>query len=302
MNDQPLDAMIDTTAGPPVVSGEPHEVAPGVFIVPDDRVPLVPNVGVIVGERAALVVDTGLGPRNGQRVLALARELAGARDLLLTTTHFHPEHAYGTQVFTEATIIVNREQRDEMRQKGQGYLDTFRSLGEEVAHELENVEFVDPQVVYYGACELDLGGLEVQLRSWGPAHSRGDQVVLLPDQRVLFAGDLVENRFFPILPYVPPYDVDVDGDRWITVLEELERSAPQIVIPGHGELGGAELITVYREYLEELREETRKLAADGQDADAIVGTLIPQMLGRRPDWDASEPWRIATAVQSFLAP
>ena len=70
---------------------------------------------------------------------------------------------------------------------------------------------------------------------------------------------------------------------------------------GHGELGGGELITIYREYLEELREETRKLAANGQDADAIIGTLIPQMLGRHPDWDASEPWRIATAVQSFLA-
>ena len=126
--------------------------------------------------------------------------------------------------------------------------------------------------------------------------------MLLPDQSVVFAGDLVENRFFPILPYVPPYDVDVDGHRWITVLKELELSAPRIVVPGHGEVGGAELITTYRDYLEELRDETRKLAADGQDADAIIGTLIPRMLGRHRDWDASEPWRIATAVQSFLAP
>src|SRR5215470_17803605 len=111
------------SAPPPVVRGEPIEVSDGVFVIPDNRVPLVPNVGLVVGDQAALVVDTGLGPRNGGYVLDHARRLAGGRPLYLTTTHFHPEHRFGAQAFRgTATVIYNRAQRDDLRRKGAAYL------------------------------------------------------------------------------------------------------------------------------------------------------------------------------------
>jgi glyoxylase-like metal-dependent hydrolase (beta-lactamase superfamily II) len=301
MSDTAPAAALGTTHTPPVVRGRPEEVADGVFVVPDGRVSLVPNIGVIVGDRAALVVDTGMGPRNGAIVHELAKELAGDRQLLLTLTHFHPEHGYGAQAFQDATIVYNRAQQEEFHEKAAGYLDTFRQLGEEVAHELEGVEFVDPHVIYDGAADIDLGGKIVQLRTWGAAHSRGDQAVFLPEEQILFTGDLVENRFFPIFPYFPPYDVDVDGVKWISVLEELEQLEPKLVVPGHGEMDGIELIATNREYLSLLESETRRLASEGNDGDAIIGALMPQLLAQHPDWDASEPWRIATGVQSFLA-
>jgi len=71
---------IDPNAPPPIVHGNPLEIADGVIIVPDGRVPLVPNIGIIVGDRAALVVDCGLGPKNGSIALGIAKELAGDRD------------------------------------------------------------------------------------------------------------------------------------------------------------------------------------------------------------------------------
>ena len=103
-------------APPPVVRGEPVEVAGGVFVIPDNRVPLVPNVGIAVGDRAALVIDTGLGPRNGAHVLDQARRLAGDRPLYLTMTHFHPEHGYGAQTFAgaaadDAVTAIDKEAR-----------------------------------------------------------------------------------------------------------------------------------------------------------------------------------------------
>ena len=209
----------------PVVSGSPEEVAEGVFVIPDGRVPLVPNVGVIVGDRAALVVEAGLGPRSGTVVLEAARELADDRPLFLTLTHFHPEHGFGAQAFVEAaTIVYNRGQHEEFREKAAVYLEQFRGFGGEIEKQLEGVEFVDPHVVYDGAADLDLGGKIVQLRNRGPAHSRGDQTVFLPDERVLFTGDLVENRFFPIFS---PFDADVDGSRWIGVLEDLRQLDPR---------------------------------------------------------------------------
>lgn len=301
MAEQGTPNSIDAASGPPVVSGQPEEIADGVWVVPDGRVPLVPNVGVVVGEHSALVVDTGIGPRSGRRVREIAERLAGKRTLLLTLTHFHPEHGYGAQEFRDLTLVYNRQQRDEFREKAAGYLDTFRGLGDEVAHELQGVEFVDPQIVYDDALELDLGGKVVQLRTWGAGHSRGDQVIFLPAERIMFTGDLVENRFFPIFPFFPPYDTDVDGDRWITTLGALEALDPEVVVPGHGELDGAGLIATNREYLEFLRSETERLAGEGLDTEAITGTLVAQLLARHADWDQSEPWRIATGVQSFMA-
>lgn len=291
-------AAVGTEPVPPVVNGSPEEVADGVFVVPDGRVPLVPNIGIVVGDRAALVVDVGMGVRNGEVVHRLARELAGDRPLLLTVTHFHPEHGYGAQAFRDATIVYNREQRDEFRDKGQAYVEMFRTFGPEVAEQLEGVELVAPHVVYDGAADVDLGGKLVQLRTWGLAHTRGDQVVFLPAERVLFTGDLVENRFFSIFPYFPPEDADVDGAKWIAVLEELQRLEPEVVVPGHGEVGDAGLIATVHDYLALLQAETRRLAAEGNDADAIIGTLEPQLRERYPDWGASE-W-IAFGVRSFL--
>jgi len=292
---------VDTTAPPPVVTGHPVELADGVFVIPDGRVPLVPNIGVIVGDWAALVVESGLGPRSGANAYRIARTLAGDRPLLLTFTHFHPEHGFGAQAFRDATILYNRAQHEEFRQKAQGYLETFRGLGGAIAAELDGVEFVDPHVVYDGGADLDLGGKLAQLRTMGPAHSRGDQIVFLPAERVLFTGDLVEDRFYPIFPFVPPYDVDVDGQGWIRVVEELQRLDPRIVVPGHGEVGDSGLLGTTHEYLTFLQSETKRLAGEGHAADAIIAALAPQLQKRYPDWDTSEPWRIVTGVQTFLA-
>ena len=123
--------MTDTTAAqsppPPVVSdAQPQEVARNVYVIPDGRVPLVPNVGIVVGEREALVVDTAMGIANGRRVLARARSLTD-KPLVLTITHFHPEHGYGARVFADegARIVYNRSQFEELSAKGQAYLDMF---------------------------------------------------------------------------------------------------------------------------------------------------------------------------------
>jgi glyoxylase-like metal-dependent hydrolase (beta-lactamase superfamily II) len=291
-------AAVGQEVRPPVVAGEPVEIAAGVFVVPDRRVPLVPNVGVVVGDRAALVVDPGMGPRNGAVVRRIADGLAGARPLFLTSTHFHPEHGYGAQAFADQTIVYNREQREELRAKGAGYAELFRGFGPEIAAELEGVELVDPHVVYDGSAEIDLGGKVAHLRTWGLAHTRGDQVVFLPQERVLFTGDLVENGFFAIFPWFPPDDVDVNGSRWIEVLERLQELAPRTVVPGHGEVGDAGLIAASHEYLTALRSETKRLAAEGADADAIAARLEPE-LRERYGWDAPE-W-IAFGVRCFLA-
>jgi glyoxylase-like metal-dependent hydrolase (beta-lactamase superfamily II) len=285
----------------PVVSGAPMQIADGVYVIPDGRVPLVPNIGIALGSRATLVVDCGMGPGNGATVRRHAGELSAGRPLFLTVTHFHPEHGYGAQAFEQdATIAYNRGQLEELRRKGAAYLEMFRTFGESVARQLEDVRLIEPHVTYEGAAaELLLGGHTAQLRTWGLAHTRADQVVFLAESRVLFTGDLVENNCFAIFPWFPPDDTDVDGDRWIALLRELEELEPAVVVPGHGEVGGAEVIVRAREYLELLRSETRRLADEGASEEETASELDRAMRALHPDW--AQPEWIASGARFFYA-
>jgi glyoxylase-like metal-dependent hydrolase (beta-lactamase superfamily II) len=284
----------------PVLENDPTEVADGVFVIPDGRVPLVPNVGIVLGDRSALVVDTGMGPRNGETVRAHAERLASGRRLFLTLTHFHPEHGWGAQAFADrAVTIYNRAQHEDLKRKGAGYLELFKTFGDTVAAELEGVELIDPDVVFDGAAELDLGGRHARLEEWGRAHTLGDETVFLPEQRVLFTGDLVEERCFAIFPWFPPDDVDVDGHRWIEVLHELERLDPAVVVPGHGDVGGVEVISTAREYLELLRDETDRLAREGRSEDEVAAELDLSMRELHPDW--AQPEWVDFGARCFYA-
>ena len=283
---------------PPIIAdAEPQEVARNVYVIPDGRVPLVPNVGIVVGEREALVVDTGMGPANGRRVLERARALT-EKPLMLTITHFHPEHGYGAKVFADAgaRIVYNRSQQEELVAKGQPYLEMFRTFGDSVAKQLEGVEFVEPDELYDDHATLDLGGILVELRHFEPAHTRGDQVIFLPEQRVLFAGDLLENRFFPIVPWFPPDDADVNGSGWIEVLDRLEELDAAVVVPGHGEVTGPALIEQVRAYLEDVRA---RVGVESGTAEEVKAALEPAIRADYPTWDAPE-W-IGFAIECFYA-
>jgi glyoxylase-like metal-dependent hydrolase (beta-lactamase superfamily II) len=289
-----------TQPAAPIVNGVPREIAEGVYVVPDGRVPLVPNVGIALGADRLLVVDTAMGPANGARIRAFADDLAGGRELTLTITHFHPEHGFGAQAFRDAEIVYNRSQLDELHEKGTSYLELFRTFGEPVAEQLAGVEFVEPDEAYETDVHLlDLGGKSVELRTWGLAHTRGDQTVWLPGERVLFTGDLVEERCFAIFPYFPPDDVDVDGEKWIAVLRELEALEPSIVVPGHGEVGDASVIATAREYITQLRDETWALASAGVGVDDAAEQLDASMQARHSDW--AQPEWIGFGARHFYA-
>jgi glyoxylase-like metal-dependent hydrolase (beta-lactamase superfamily II) len=266
-----------------------EELADDLLVVPNRGVQLVPNIGIIGGSEAVLVVDTGLGPRNAERVLAFARNVAKGRRIFLTTTHFHPEHAFGAQSFTgEVTYLANQAQAEDLRNKAAGYLQMFRGLGEPIARQLEGVELTLPEVVYDTDHKLDLGGRIVRLRATGRAHTRGDQIITVPDIGVTFTGDLVETGQFAIFPWFPPHDTDVTGLGWIAVMQRLVAQHPTTVVPGHGALGGTEILGDVLTYLEELRDETWVRRDSAMSEADIIAEVSDVLIKRHPDWEGRE--------------
>ena len=111
------------------------------------------------------------------------------------------------------------------------------------------------------------------------------------------SGDLAEERIFPIFPWFPPDDADLDAARWAAILGEIEGWKPKIVVPGHGDVGGAEILRAVRDYMIDLG---RRVAAErkaGKTADEIVAELAPKIRAEHPDWDSPE-W-IDFAIRYF---
>src|SRR6186997_2807612 len=83
------------------------KVAPHTYVIPDGNVGLVPNVGIVVGSRATLVIDPGLGRRNGETVLTEVAKVSGNGTLFIATTHFHPEHTTGYVAFPASAKYID---------------------------------------------------------------------------------------------------------------------------------------------------------------------------------------------------
>lgn len=272
-------------------------VADRVWVIPDEYfIPLVPNIGIVSGDKSILVIDAGMGESNAEIVF---NELAKIPDfenkrLFFTSTHFHPEHNFGSQFFADkSTIIFSEEQKQELQEKGNDYIEMFRGFGEHVAMFLKNAQIVLPDITYQKEATLDLGGVMVNLTS-KPAHTKGDQVIYLPEQRVLFSGDLVENHVFAIFP-----DNDTKGTRWLSVLDELITLDPKVVVPGHGVLSDTSLIRIVKTYLETIQKRTTELKKQGVALEKIQENIHKEMTHQHPDW-REDNW-IKPAVQNFYS-
>jgi len=158
-----------------------------------------PNIAVVVGNRATLVVDTGLGPRNGATIARVAAKLApGNQKLYLTTTHFHPEHAGGDAGFPAGTILIrNAAQQREMELHGKEMIELFAGRSAQNKELLANAVLRTPDIIFEQEAQLDLGGVTARLLWFGGAHTKGDELTFVEPDRTLISGDVVQNKIVP---------------------------------------------------------------------------------------------------------
>jgi glyoxylase-like metal-dependent hydrolase (beta-lactamase superfamily II) len=270
-------------------------VSPHVYVIPDGRVNLVPNIGFIVGARATLVVDAGMGPKNGATVLHELASVSKNATVYLTTTHFHPEHVTGAQAFPASAIIIRNEvQQDEVVKKQPERIDNFSKRSPEIKALLQDVKPRPPDILFDRDLKLDLGGVTAHLFWRGPGHTKGDTYIVVEEDGVLFTGDVIVNRFFPIMP-----DAESSGMNWLAVLDDLEAMHPRIVVPGHGEAGDASLFGKERDYLRTVQSRVIELKKQGVSSEEVAKVLAKEIRAKYPDWDNPE-W-IPVAAERFYA-
>lgn len=290
------DASAPTVSQPPVPVVDarfPCRIADGIWLIPDKRIFLVPNAGIVEGSRAVLVIDCGLSPESGRNVLKAVRTIAGGRDLILTVTHAHPEHTFGAQAFKgTAKIYYNKLQRDYLAREGEKLLAGFRRLlpADRVSL-LDGIQVTLADDVYDDEqASIDLGGRTVEFWTLGTAHSPGDQVITIPDQKVTFAGDLIEERMFPIVPFFPPLiqAADINLRTWQAALAKIVDQAPRLIVPGHGNLGGTEIAEQVGDYLENTRELVASVSETKTDAAERLRQLESRIRDQHPTWERTE--------------
>jgi glyoxylase-like metal-dependent hydrolase (beta-lactamase superfamily II) len=280
------------TFPPPVVKVENvQQISPHVYVIPDDLVPQVSNIGFIVGETGILVIDTGLGPRNGAAIAAVAQKLGGSRAQYLVTTHFHPEHDLGAQGFPATTkLIRSTDQIKDIAQYGLQLANLFVTFSPAHAELLKGADFRKADSTFEMEYDLDLGGVRARLIALGPNHTRGDTGIWLEADRVLFAGDVV-------MTLQPAFNSpEASLRQWLSSLDRLEALKPALIVPSHGPNGDAGLISGYRAYLTEVRDRTAAEKRAGRSVDQAVESVTVALTGRFPDRN-----RLAGAIKSAYA-
>jgi glyoxylase-like metal-dependent hydrolase (beta-lactamase superfamily II) len=267
-----------TPPTPLVKENATQKLSEHVYVISDGNVGGVPNVGIIVGSRGVLVVDTGLGPRNGETVLREVRKLSTA-DIYVVGTHFHSEHILGESAFpASAHIIRARAEQKDIDEFG--VQPNFATRSPAMAELVKDASIRKADEFFDTEKLLDLGGVRVQL-TWagGGTHTDGDTLIFVEGDRVLFAGDIMMNRRYLAFG-VPRSSVQ----KWIAVIEKTEPLKPTHIVPSHGELGDGSLIDSNLAYLRALQTRVAQLKREGKTAQEAADTVTMEFRATFPGW------------------
>jgi glyoxylase-like metal-dependent hydrolase (beta-lactamase superfamily II) len=243
-----------------------------------------PNIGIVVGNRGTLVIDTGLGERNGATVVRVAQKLAKGPNLYLTNTHYHSEHSSGEQAFPANTVILRLAlQQEEMNKRVAAHLEAFRNMSTQNKDLLQDVRFRSPDILFDREMKLDLGGVTTRLFWLGAAHTKGDMLIFVEEDSVLLPGDIVEKNLFPIMPNE---DSSVKG--WLAILDQLETLKPRVIVPDHGApVTDASEIGRERAYLLDLQARASELKRQGMPVDDAGKQVAAEFHTKYPDWQGA---------------
>jgi glyoxylase-like metal-dependent hydrolase (beta-lactamase superfamily II) len=287
-------AAAQPAATPRKVAAE--QVSPSAWFVQGDAALGTPanrnfisNAGFVVTPAGVVVIDALGSPALARELLAEIARITPKKVTHVIVTHYHADHIYGLQAFRQAgaRIVAHRGARE--------YLHSETAQSRLAASRTELAPWIDAQTELVaadewieGRQELDVGGVKLVLQPVGPAHTPEDLVVLLPSEKVLFAGDMV---FRGRVPFVG----QADSRQWVVALNTLLQMDPVVVVPGHGPMSTAarQDLELTRDYLSYLRSTMGAAARDMEPFDQAYA---------RTDWSRFENlplFRVANRMNAY---
>lgn len=247
-----------------------RQVSPSCYYYNDGRV----NAGAIVTGAGPVFIDSMNGPAQAMTFHEEVRIVTPHSARYLITTHEHFDHNMGNQVF-KCDIIASRPCHQSLTR----VTDPPRALP-------EGVTLTPPNIRFDGELDLELGGRLITVKHTG-GHAPGCSYIWLADEGVLFTGDLVfEGR--------TPYVHEADIARWITVLRELRKLPVNVVVPGHGEAKGPEVLDTQAGWLTRFTEAVKSMR--NRPIDEIAAAIIADF-----SIPERQEWTIAPAVRRVIA-
>ena len=185
------------------------------------------EIGVILGGKDVLVIDTRLTARQGREILEDLRELTRDPVTLVVDTHWHTDHAFGNAVFRPATIWGHENCVPVLRDHADEAKAMLVAQHPDLADDIAETEVIPPDRTLTEHANLHVGDRLVELRFLGRGHTDADIIVEVPDAGVLFAGDLLEDGATPFFGHGYPLD-------WPETAFRLAERVRGPVVPGHG--------------------------------------------------------------------
>jgi glyoxylase-like metal-dependent hydrolase (beta-lactamase superfamily II) len=254
--------------------------------------------------------NSGLVNRGGGLVVDTFWDLPHTRELIdqygrvwkaparrVVNTHENGDHCWGNQLFAEAEIIGHRLCAEGMRRQDPALFEALRTAqaSEDPAvaafarrmadWNFSGIEITPPTTLIEERLELDLDGIVAHLLYTGPAHTLGDVIVHLPNERVVFTGDILFRLCTPI-------GWEGSYAKWFDALDRIVALDPEVIVPGHGPICGVEGPKEMKAYLEYVRQESQRCFDAGLSALDAARKID---LGPYADW--TEPERLIFNVE-----
>jgi glyoxylase-like metal-dependent hydrolase (beta-lactamase superfamily II) len=263
-----------------------------------------PNTGVVVGDDAVMVIDTQATPVMAQDVIRRIREVTDKPIQYVVLSHYHAVRVLGASAYAPEHVIASEDTLALIRERGEQ--DKASEIGR-FPRLFRNVESVPtgltwPTMTFTGRMTLWLGSLEVQLLQLGRGHTRGDTVVWLPQERILFSGDLVEFD-------ATPYAGDAYFSDWPATLDNIAALQPEKLVPGRG----AALVTPEqvaaglagtRAFVADVYAAVRSGAAAGKDLKTVYRETLDAVRPKYGHWvifDHCMPFDVTRAYDEATA-
>ena len=262
-----------------------------------------PNTGIVVGDDAVMVIDTQATPVMAQDVVRRIREVTDKPIRYVTLSHYHAVRVLGASGYAPEHVIASRDTYDLIVERGTQDMKSEIERFPRLFRAVESVPGLTwPTLVFEHRLTLMMGRLRVEIMQLGRGHTKGDTVVWLPQERILFSGDLVEYD-------ATPYTGDAYLGDWPATLDAIAALAPQKLVPGRGAAlqtpaAVAAGLEGTRAFVTAMYESVRAGAAAGKDLRTVYRETYAALKPRFGHWvifDHCLPFDVSRAYDEATA-